>query len=512
MIALTTLSAVFNVSCNKTEEKKSPNIVYILVDDMGYGDVSNYNSASGINTPNVDKIAEEGIRFSDAHSPSSVCTPTRYGILTGRYCWRGSLPIGVLRGYGNSLIEKERTTVASLLQSNGYNTGIVGKWHLGLDWIVKDETKVKTPQSLVSNEFGMVTDMDPELIDFSIPPSGGPLDHGFGYSFILPASLDMEPYCYLENDTLLGIPDEHTKGNDLTTGYTGSFWRAGRMAAGFDFEQVLPTFAKKAVSFIQKNAHAEEPFFLYVPFASPHTPWMPTKEFQGTSKAGQYGDFVQMVDAAVGEIIEEIKNKGIEDNTIIFFTSDNGPFWRPKHIEEYGHRAAHNFRGMKGDAWEGGHRIPFIVKWPDKIKAGSQSDEPITLTNLLATCADILKLNLKKNEGEDSHSILPLLLNNEKEYRAPEAIVQHSSKGFFVVRQENWKLIERRGSGGFSPPALYEPKPGEAAGQLYNLQEDPSETNNLYSKYPDVVKSLKSVLAKYKSTGRSRDFAPSASQ
>ncbi len=485
-------------SDGKPKPNKHPNIIYILTDDLGYGDVSVYNPNGKISTPNIDRLASQGIRFTDAHSPSSVCTPTRYGILTGRYSWRSRLPVGVLRGYSQSLIEKDRTTVASLLKKNGYTTGVIGKWHLGLDWALKNGGNNSPGKN------SEIKEIDPELIDFSLPPTDGPMNHGFDYSYILPASLDMPPYCYLENHKLTAPLSEQSHGSNPANGTTGAFWRAGLMSERYEFDRVTPTFTQKAISFIREQSATEKPFFLYLPYPSPHTPWLPLTEYRGTSKAGEYGDFVQMVDAEVGKILKTLTELGLDENTVVFFTSDNGPFWRPPFIEEFNHRAASIYRGMKADAFEGGHRIPFIVRWPGKIKAGSQCAEPITLTNLLATCSGIVNQKLAKNEGEDSQSILPLLLENTKEYVRPGALIQHSSKGIFVVRQGDWKLINGLGSGGFTKPETIQPKEGEAPGQLYNLKEDPSETADLYSKYPEKVKELNAILLKFQETGRSR--------
>jgi arylsulfatase A len=253
-------------------ENKLPNIIYILADDLGYGDVTIYNSQAKTSTPNIDKLASQGIRFTDAHSPCAVSTPTRYGILTGRYSWRTRLTSGVLNGYSESLIEKNRTTVASLLKKSGYTTAVIGKWHLGIDWIQKKNARSKAQVELNPNNNTIVNSIDPDLIDFSIPPSDGPLNHGFDYSFILPASLDMPPYCYLEKDKLVATLNETTNGSDMNTGSTGAFWRAGLMAKGFDFKQVTPTFTQKAVAFLKEQAKSGKPFFLYLPYPSPHTP------------------------------------------------------------------------------------------------------------------------------------------------------------------------------------------------------------------------------------------------
>jgi arylsulfatase A len=486
-------------------DNKLPNIIYILADDLGYGDVTVYNPQARTSTPNIDRLASQGIRFTDAHSPCAVSTPTRYGILTGRYSWRSRLKTGVLNGYSLSLIEKERTTVASFLKRNGYTTGVVGKWHLGLDWVQKKDAEKASPGNrsrVIDSE--IIKSLDPPSIDFSAPPTDGPLNHGFDYSFILPASLDMPPYCYLENDKLLAVPDQLTEGNDLDKGSAGAFWRAGLIAKGFDFEQVTPTFTQKAISFLKKQSSTGQPFFLYLPYSSPHTPWMPSVEYRGKSGAGQYGDFVNMVDAEVGKILQTVKDLGLDNNTIVFITSDNGPFWRPEFIEKFNHRAAYIYRGMKADAFEGGHRVPFIVRWPGKIKPDSQCTEPIELTNLLATCAGITNNKLTENEGEDSHNILPLLLGNTSAYKRPEALIQNSSRGLFVVRSGDWKLILGLGSGGFSKPESIQPKAREAPGQLFNLKDDPSETKNLYLEYPEKVEELNAILNKYKETGRSR--------
>jgi arylsulfatase A-like enzyme len=483
---------------------KLPNIVYILTDDLGYGDVTAYNPEAKTSTPNIDRLASQGIRFTDAHSTSAVCTPTRYGIMTGRYSWRTAMKSGVLNGYSLPLIDRDRTTVASLLKKNGYTTGVVGKWHLGLGWVKKNAEGKEPVLKPADENAAIIQTIDPVLLDFSRPPSDGPLKHGFDYSFILPASLDMPPYCYLENDRLTSPLTDETKGNDPENGTTGAFWRKGLMAKGFDFPQVTPTFTQKAISFITKQSTSGKPFFLYLPFPSPHTPWLPLKEFQGSSKAGEYGDFVNMVDAQVGKVLKALSDLGLDNNTIVFFASDNGPFWRPNFIEQFNHHAAYIFRGMKADAFEGGHRIPFIVRWPGKIKANEVCAETINLTNLLATCSGIVGNKLLDNEGEDSFSILPLLLGNPKEYVRPEALIQHSSRGLFVVRQGDWKLILGLGSGGFSKPETLQPKEGEAPGQLYNLKEDVAETRNVYLQFPGKVEELSKILKKYQDTGRSR--------
>lgn len=478
-----------------SEQESRPNIVYILADDMGYGDVSCYYADGKTTTPNIDRLASQGMRFTDAHSPSSVCTPTRYALLTGDYAWRSRLATGVLRGYGRSLIDPNTPTVASFLQGQGYHTGVVGKWHLGLDWhVMAGHEEALNPGSYGVRDNGMVTDMQPEHIDFSVPPTGGPLSRGFNYSYILPASLDMDPYCYLENDTLTELPSAETPGNDLTTGYTGAFWRPGKMAPSFKFDQVLLNFRDKAIEYLTARSRESQPFFLYVPLAGPHTPWVPTQEYKGKSGAGAYGDFVVMVDDVVGQIVASLDRLNLSENTIVIFASDNGPFWRPNMIERYDHRAAGPWRGMKADAYEGGHRVPFIVRWPGKITPGTVSEAPTTLTNLAATCAEILGTEFPAGHARDSYSILPILRGQSERPANQDAIVHHSSMGHFAVRKGEWKLIDRPGSGGFSEPATYTPGPGEPEGQLYNLADDPGETKNLYDSLPSKVEELKETL------------------
>lgn len=497
------LTSIALVSCARPNadgdarerNSRKPNIVYILADDLGYGDVSCYNPSEGlISTPNIDGLAAQGMRFTDAHSPSSVCTPTRYALLTGQYAFRSRLPVGVLRGYGRSLIDPNSYTVGAFLRGQGYSTAVVGKWHLGLDWHLKEghENALQSGSYGVRDN-GMVSDTDPSHIDFSIPPAGGPLSRGFDYSFILPASLDMEPYCFLRNDTLTELPNGYTQGNDLNTGYTGAFWRPGKMAPSFEFDQVLNQFTLQATKWLRSRSSAQ-PFFLYLPFSGPHTPWVPTSDFIGKSQAGTYGDFVQLVDHAVGTVVRTLDSLGLDENTIVIFASDNGPFWRPAFIERFKHRAAGNWRGMKGDIYEGGHRIPFIVRWPGRIVPGTVSNAPTTLANLAATCADVLGTRLGTGDAQDSYSILPVLIQETDTVPGQRAIVHHSSLGHFAVRQGQWKLIDKGGSGGFSEPSLVSAMSGKPRGQLYNLKEDPGETNDLYDQLPQKVNQLKDLL------------------
>jgi len=499
--AVVFMICLFVVKVNAQVKSTLPNIVYILADDLGYGDVFANNPESKINTPNIDKLAAQGMRFTDAHTTSSVCTPSRYSIMTGSYPWRSRLPIGVLRGYSRTLINPQQQTIANLLKTKAYQTGVVGKWHLGVDWVLKDAFKDSiNPNYNKGNMYGIRDEMNPTQINFDKAPTAGPLSQGFDYSYILPASLDMPPYCYLENDQLTELPTGFTPGNKLESGYTGPFWRPGLMSPSFDFVNVLPTFTNKAIAFIQKQEKSKNPYFLYFPMPAPHTPWIPTDKYKGKSKAGEYGDYVMMVDDAVGAVLKALDSLGMSKNTIVLFASDNGPYWRENFIAEFNHKSAGAFRGMKGDAFEGGHRVPFIVRYPGKVKAGTVSDAPTTLANLMATCAELIGNTAPEFITADSYSILPILTGKATIVKEQPAIINISSKGFLNIKKDNWKLITKLGSGGFSAPVEISPKPGEPMGQLYNLATDISEQHNVYNEYPVKVKELTELLEKIKST------------
>jgi arylsulfatase A-like enzyme len=460
------------------QSPRRPNIVYILADDLGWGDLGCYNRESQIPTPHSDRLASQGVRFTDMHSPSSVCTPTRYGILTGRYCWRTRLTSGVLQGYAPNLIEPGRMTVASMLKDRGYHTSCVGKWHLGLG--------------------------TEERADYSKPLRPSPNDHGFDESFIIPASLDFEPYLYVENGRATEQPTARTEGRNDPRGV---FWRPGAIAPSFRFEEVLPTFARKATSIIREGAkRASQPFFLYLALPSPHTPWMPAKEWEGRSKAGIYGDFTAMTDDVVGQVMRVLDEAGLASNTLLVFTSDNGAHWTPDDKAKFPHRANAHWRGMKADAWDAGHRIPFLARWPGRIPAGTVSTQLGCHTDFLATAAEIAGAKLPRNAGEDSYNLLPAYVGKAtKPIRA--AVVHHSSRGMFAIRQGDWKLILGRGSGGFSAPVSYTPKPGEPEGELYNLAKDPSEEQNLYLQEPERVAAMTALMDQYKKQGYSRPGA-----
>lgn len=457
-----------------------PNVVLVLADDMGYGDPRCYNAQSKMSTPRIDRLATEGMRFVDAHTPSSVCSPTRYGLLTGRYAWRSRLTSGVLNGYSPALIEPGRLTLASLLAAHGYRTAVVGKWHLGLGTV--------------------------EPANFGKPFDAGPNTVGFERSFVLPASLDMPPYVFVENQRVTVAPSEMIGASKMRRYGGEGYWREGAIAPGFKHVDTLPTIADKASQFLREQT-PDRPFFLYVPFTAPHTPWMPTDEFRGKSQVGYYGDFVAQVDATLGRLLDLLDEQKLADNTLVIFTSDNGAHWLPTDIETWGHRANADWRGQKADLWEGGHRVPLIVRWPGKVAPGSQSHRLVCLTDVMATVAEIVRHVLPTDAGEDSYSILDELLGGPRSSPRREAVVHHSSDGTFAIRQGSWKLATKLGSHGFSEPRQQEPMPGGPTGQLYQLEVDPSESRNVWLEEPVVVKRLQKLLAEYQARPSSRPVA-----
>lgn len=475
------LFSIVHLSCDDIPEKQSkPNIIYILADDLGYGDLTCLNPESKIKTSNIDQLAAEGIRFTDAHSGSSVCTPTRYGIMTGRYSWRSALKEGVTWTNDKHIIPADRLTVASLLKSKNYATACVGKWHLGLDWQVDDDGNML----------------------WDLPISNGPNSNGFDYFFGIKASLDIPPYFYIENNQITASTIDSIEFSPPPT----KFWRAGPIGNDFEMEEVLPTLMSKSVNFIKEQADNQDPFFLYFPLPAPHTPIIPTEEFLGKSNTNVYGDFVYMVDHVVGEVMRALEETGQADNTLIIFTDDNGcsPNAGFEELEALGHDPSYEYRGHKADIYEGGNRVPFIARWPGKIKAGSSSSEIICLTDFMSTVADIVDYDLPSNAAEDSYSILPVMLGESYEKPLREATIHHSVNGSFAIRQDDWKLIFCPGSGGWSYPV---PDTAFAMNlppvQLYNLKDDIAEQNNLQGIEKDKVEDLTILAEEYIKRGRS---------
>ncbi len=465
-----------------------PNIVFILADDLGYGDLSCLNSKSAIKTPNIDRIGNEGIIFTDAHSGSAVSTPTRYGILTGSYSWRSSLKKGVLDGYSGALIDSSQTTIASMLAGRGYQTGCIGKWHLGWQWN--------------NIEKGI------DSIDYSAPIRYGPVDIGFDYFFGISASLDMPPYIYIENSLPVPGTFRITVGNNAPVGdsrYDGSYWREGITGSDFDHNDCTPLFFSKAQEFIRAKAASEKPFFLYLALPSPHTPIVPSDEFRNSSGINPYADFVKEIDSYVGGLLGEIENSGEGENTIVVFTSDNGcsPWADFSTLADHGHNPNYIFRGHKADLYEGGHHIPCMIKWPAFIQKTGVASQTFCLNDFFATFASISGHRLADNEAVDSYNFLPVLTDPSYSGIIREATVHHSINGNFAIRRGKWKLLLSPGSGGWSFPRPGREETGLPPVQLYDMENDPGEQNNVYLQHPDIVNELTLLLDRYKNEGRS---------
>lgn len=472
------------LSC--TEDRKQPNIVFILADDMGYGDVSYFDNNSKLKTENLDRMAQEGVVFTDAHSSSSVSTPPRYGILTGRYNWRSTLKDNVLYGYDKTLIPADRETMASMLRKQGYTTAGIGKWHLGWDWNNIDAGKDK--------------------VDFSKPVENGPTTRGFDYFYGFCGSLDMAPYVYIENDMPTSLPDRETVNEGKY-----SWWRKGPTGVDFVHEQVLPNLVDRACNYIREKAKADQPYFLYLPLPAPHTPILPTEEFRGKSGIGEYGDFVLMVDAMVGKVLQAIKESGEDENTIVVFTTDNGcsPSAGIKEMEAQVHRPNSIYRGHKADLFDGGHRIPCILRWPKGAKP-HEVKQTVCLTDFYATFAAINGYKLMDSEGEDSYNLLPAIVSETEIDPIREATVHHSIDGQFTIRQGDWKLLLSASSGGWSAPTPTDTLALDSLPpiQLYNMKDDPSGTTNVEAEHPEIVSRLRALMAKYVREGRSTPGAP----
>ena len=510
LLPLTLFAVVAWPGAAPRAEEPVPNVVIVLADDLGFGDVHALNPSSSIPTPNLDRLAAEGMRFTEGHSPSAVCTPTRYGLVTGRYCWRSRLTSGVLNGYSEHLIDPARLTIADVFLNAGYRTACFGKWHLGMD-LPRREGATKKDE-----------------VDYTGRIANGPLALGFERFFGVTASLDMPPYVWVEDDGFTAPPTGQRPGQGFP-----AYMRAGPVAADFDPQAALDTIVGKATAWIAERAAAQERFFLYLPLTSPHKPVLPAERFAGRSKLGPYGDFVMQTDDAVGRVLRALDEAEVAKDTLVFFSSDNASFMYrldapecppkqagrrdassedgPDHaddarIQGYAsstHRANGPFRGTKADAWDGGHHVAFFVRWPGHVAAGTANAEPLCLTDLLATGAELVGAPLPIDAAEDSFSLLPLLLGKERE-TPRAAVVHHSGNGTFAVRQGRWKLIFGSGSGGRGQPPS---KPFDGGVQLYDMHADPGETTNLAEKQPARVAELTALLERYRAEGRSRPAA-----
>lgn len=474
---------------------KKPNIIYILADDMGYGDISRNNPSCPFTTPHLDNLCTHGMRFTDAHASSAVCTPSRYSLLTGRYNWRSRLKSSVTGGYSEPIIAPERKTVAHMLQEQGYWTAMVGKWHLGLN-LPKNEGFHEEPDFAASDG-----------IDYQGRIAQGPRDNGFDYFYGISASLDMPPYVFIENEHFTSCPDRTTQGSGK------GFWRKGPTAPDFHHEQVLDRLTDTVVNLMEERAPAAThgtPFFIYFPMPAPHTPILPSARFKGISGTNDYGDFVLHCDDVVGRIVSALKKLDILEDTLVIYTSDNGcsPMADYAELQAKGHNPSYIFRGTKSDIYEGGHRIPLIVQWPASIPAHTVCDRLVCLSDFMATMADLLDIPLPDTMGEDSVSNLPLW-RNPGGADVREDLVHQSIDGSLALRRGKWKLAMCPGSGGWSFPRKgIDDLSHLPSFQLYDMEADISETHNVYSQYPHVFAEMKDILAGYIRHGRSTPGTP----
>ncbi len=475
-----------------------PNIVILYADDLGYGDLGCQNPESKIPTPQLDRLAAGGLRFTDAHSSSGICTPSRYALLTGRFHWRKFHDI--VNSFDPPVLAPEELTLPEMLKDRGYRTACIGKWHLGWNWI-----DILRPGAQPKDSRPRDRVFAPEDFDWTKPISGGPLSHGFDYYFGDDVP-NFPPYAWFENDRLITTPNEPLQ---ITPATKEGAWEArpGPMTPGWDFYAVVPKLADRAVGWIQEQRGSREPFFLYVPFNSPHAPIVPTDEFTGRSQAGGYGDFVVQTDEYAGRILRALEENGFGGNTLIIFTADNGPeHYAYERLRKFGHRSAGPLRGLKRDLYEGGHRVPFIVKWPGVVKPGGVSEALISQVDLMATLAAAVGYELPADAAADSHDFLPVW--KELAPGPRRSIVHNTFPNAYAIRHESWLLIAHPTGAHSRVPAWFDVEngyvPDDQPGALYDLAVDLAQRTNRYAALPDKVSELTTLLAKIRARGQVR--------
>lgn len=476
-------------ACHAEPTEKRPNIVVILADDFGVGDIQAHYPKNKIPTPHLDRLARQGRSFTDAHSPSAVCSPTRYGLLTGRYNWRTRLQEWVLAAYEPPLIAADRPTLPGFLKQQGYHTACIGKWHLGWEWPGPQASHMTEKRNgQASLEW-----------DFTKPIKGGPTDRGFDYYFGVDLP-NLPPFTFIENDRVLVQPSEKfrpdkNEGVVLPNGFAGA-----PAAPDWRLQDILPEITKRAVSHIHDRAEKEQPFFLYFSLTSPHEPIVPSKRFQGKSGIAPIADFVMETDWSVGQLLNALDDAGVAEDTIVIFTADNGHshYTGWDQLIAAGHQPSGPYRGHKGDIWEGGHRVPLIVRWPGRVDAGTVTDQLVCLTDLFATCAEIVATELPASGAEDSLSFASALLD-EPNANGRTTLVSHSNMGEFSYRDGQWKLVFRMSG---SNLARSRGKPTIA--ELYHLGSDVGEQSDVSKQHPDVVRRMTEELRTLVDRGTSR--------
>jgi arylsulfatase A len=481
LTALNLRGVCADVNDNHQPSAALPNVIVVMADDLGLGDVSPTNADCKIKTPNLQSMADTGLTFLDAHTPSSVCTPTRYGLLTGRYNWRSRLAKGVLSGRSEHLIPAERNTLGHLMKSAGYHTGMIGKWHLGWDWHKVDGK-----------------------IDFTKPVKNGPDINGFDQYYAHCGSLDMPPYVWVDTGKVTAVPDREEGVTSAQDPY--GWYRKGPIGSDFHIDQVLPHLFAQSMKFVKERSTAknsESPFFLYLALPAPHTPIVPVPPFKDASGINPYADFVMQMDFHIGQLMETLKQCGIENETLLIFTSDNGcsPQGNFQALKEHGHDPSAGFRGHKADIYEGGHRVPLIIRWPGHLNEGTTSQAMACLTDIFPTLESITGQAKADVGGEDGFDLSPVFTGATSSGR--ETLISHSIGGSFAIRKGPWKLCISRGSGGWSAPR--EPdarKQGLPSMQLFNLSQDRAETENLIEQNPEKAQELLEILEKEVAAGR----------
>lgn len=491
------LLTTFGLFLFATAFARQPNILLLYADDLGYGDLGCYHEGSKIPTPNLDRLASQGMRFADGHSSSGICTPSRYALLTGRFHWRDFH--GIVNAFGGSVFQPERLTLPEMLQEKGYTTAAIGKWHLGWDW---DALRRE------NDEGGKMKGIRPEVFDWSRSIPDGPLAHGFD-SYFGDTVINFPPYCWIENDKVVKAPDtmmDTKKWKPIKEGR----WecRPGPMVADWDPYQNIPTTTRKGVEFLNSRADKEEPFFLYFAYPSPHAPIIPNDEFDGKSQAGPYGDFVYETDHSIGQLLQALEDSGQAQNTLVIFSADNGPEgYAYQRDVTYDHWSAHPLRGLKRDVYEGGHRVPFVIRYPGVTEPGAVCGALVSQVDLMATLAAVVKYDLpRKNAAEDSHDLLPLLKGETTKGR--EIHVNNTFAHTWALRAGDWLLLTGRsghhsGVGkGWKEKHGY-PREESAKPRLFNLKKDPGQRVDLAGQHPDRVKTMALLLDEIRARGHS---------
>jgi len=489
-------------SCSELENKQ-PNIVIIYADDMGYGDLNCQNPQSKIPTPNLDKLASEGMRFTDAHSSSGICSPSRFALLTGSYHWRRQHHI--VGAFGEPFFKDSDITLPQVLKSKGYATACIGKWHLGWDWEFKNKPSGEVMQWGKMREVYL-----PEDIDWSKPVSGGPLDRGFDYYFG-DGTINFPPYAWVENDRIIEYPTESMDINNVGYETKEGTWefRPGPKVKEWNPYEVLPMLSSKTVEWINKQDQ-DKPFFLYFALPSPHAPIIPNDEFDGKSQAGGYGDFMVQTDWVAGQVLKALKENGLEENTIVIFSADNGTeAYAWERALKYDHFSMGNFRGLKRDVWEGGHHVPFVFKWPGNVEPGSISDEVISQVDIMATLASITGITMPENAAPDSYDLSQVLKGEEYSSPLREATIYNTYANKWGIRKGDWLFINHQSGGHRKLPEAFKEITGytdfNTEGILFNMKDDPEQRVNLYKKYPEKVEALTGLLKKYIESGENAE-------